>query len=87
VKSDVGAIEHILLVDEQFVDFSVENGCTAGLPDFSRYNIPKRGEYTKFQLQWQQNIPIGSKIDQVAIKCTFLLQDPSKFTQNWEFWF
>jgi hypothetical protein len=35
-----------------------------GLPDFSRYNIPKRGKYTK----WPQNIPNGHKIFPMAIK-------------------
>jgi hypothetical protein len=29
----------------------------------------------------------GSKIDQVAIKFTNILQDTPKFTQNLDFWF
>jgi hypothetical protein len=37
---------------------------TTGLPDFSWYNIAKRGKYTK----WLQNIPNGQKIYEIAKK-------------------
>jgi hypothetical protein len=35
-----------------------------GLPDFTSYNIPKRGKYTKFP----QTIPNGYEIYQMALK-------------------
>jgi hypothetical protein len=38
----------------------------SGLPDFSRYKIPKWGKYTKVSL----NIPNGNKIYQMAAKYT-----------------
>jgi hypothetical protein len=42
-------------------------------------------KYTKWQQKynkWPQNRPNGRKIYQ-----HFSLQDPPKFTPNWEFWF
>jgi hypothetical protein len=48
--------------------------------------IPNDHKYTKWLLN-RQNGPI---MDQMAIEYTNIpisLQDPSKFTQNWEFWF
>jgi hypothetical protein len=48
-------------------ELPLKKGVTsAGLPDFSWYNIPKREKYTK----WLQNIPNGYKIYQMAIKYT-----------------
>jgi hypothetical protein len=50
-----------------------------GLPDFSWYNIPKRGkmyQITIKYIKWPQNISNGHKIYQ-----QFPLQDPPKFTQ------
>jgi hypothetical protein len=55
----------------------------AGLPDFSGYNISKRGTIyqitTKYN-KWPKNIPNGRKIFQMAIKYT-KWQDLPKFTQ------
>jgi hypothetical protein len=58
-----------------------------GLPDFSWYNKPKREKIylvTMKYTKWPQNIPNGTKIDQMVmvIKYTKLqLQDPPKFTK------
>jgi hypothetical protein len=51
----------------------------SGLPDFSWYNIPKRGKYNKLLL----NIPNGHKIYQIALKYTnnFHRKPLLKFTQ------
>jgi hypothetical protein len=59
------------------------------LPDFSRYNAPKREKYTK----WPQNLPNGHyinipfshKIDTMALRNTNIFQDLPKLTQNWIF--
>jgi hypothetical protein len=56
-----------------------------GLPDFSRYNVPKLERYTKLS----QNVPKGHKIYYLAVKKTegpykfqhLQLQDLQKFTQ------
>jgi hypothetical protein len=43
----------------------------AGLPDFSWYNIPKRGKTYQITIKyskWPQNILTGSKIEQMAVK-------------------
>jgi hypothetical protein len=44
---------------------SLSDGLTE-LPDFSRYNIPKREKYTKLP----QNIPNGYEIYKMAVKYT-----------------
>jgi hypothetical protein len=51
----------------------------AGLPDFSWYNVPKRGKYTKLP----QNRPNGNKIYQHLP----LQNSAAKFTQIAIFWF
>jgi hypothetical protein len=55
----------------------------AGLPDFSWYNIPKRGKIyqitTKYN-KWLLNLPIGGEINQIAIKYTNIFQ--YKILQN-----
>jgi hypothetical protein len=48
----------------------------AGLPDLSRYDIPKREKIFQLTIkysQWPQNIPDGSEIEQVAIKGTNII--------------
>jgi hypothetical protein len=53
------------------------------LPDFPWYKTPKREKYTK----WQQNIPIGRKIYQMAKNMpTSSITRPSKMYPNWDFW-
>jgi hypothetical protein len=59
--------------------------CSPGLPDFSRYKIPKWGKIYQMAIyysQYQKNRPKGHKIYQ-----DFPLQDPPKVTQNRDFWF
>jgi hypothetical protein len=49
----------------------------AGLPDFSRCNIPKQGKIYQMTIKyfkWTQNIPNGRKIVQMAIKYTIICQ-------------
>jgi hypothetical protein len=44
---------------------------SAGLPDFSCFNIPKRGkiyQITRKYTKWPENIPNGQKIYQTAVK-------------------
>jgi hypothetical protein len=46
---------------------------TAGLPDFSWYNIPKRGkiyQMTTKYTKWPKNVSNGRNIDQMDIKYT-----------------
>jgi hypothetical protein len=60
---------------------------TAGLPDFSWFNIPKWEKIYQMTIQytrWPQNIPDCRKIDQVSIKFTSIfhyktLQNSPKF--------
>jgi hypothetical protein len=54
----------------------------AGLPDFSWYNVPKRGKDIPNSLKfnkWPQNIPNSHKIAQIDQHLP--LRDPPKFTQ------
>jgi hypothetical protein len=55
---------------------SCKVGLNAGLPDFSRSKVPKRGkiyQITTKYTKWPQNIPNGLKIDQMVIKYTEIL--------------
>jgi hypothetical protein len=55
-----------------------------GLPDFSRYNVPKRGKMYQMTTEctnWPYNIPFGHKIDKLVIKKHQNLLDIPKFTQ------
>jgi hypothetical protein len=55
-----------------------------GLPDFSLFNIPKRGKYTDLPV----NVPNCGNIFQMAKEnINFLFQGTLKFTQTWKFWF
>jgi hypothetical protein len=55
----------------------------AGLPDFCRHNIPKRGKI--YQIT---TLPNGHKIYPITLKYTSLsILRPSKIYQNWDFWF
>jgi hypothetical protein len=62
-----------------FCSATFVTGIRAGLPDFSCYNLPKRGTYTKLPL----NVPRSRKILPDGPKiCQHLpSQDPPKFTQ------
>jgi hypothetical protein len=63
----------------------------AGLPDFSRYDIPKREKIFQLTIkysQWPQNIPNGSEIEQVDIKGTNIIHCKTlEFYPNWIFLF
>jgi hypothetical protein len=66
-------------------------GRTAGLPDFSWHNIPKRGKIYLITT----TLPNGHKILQMAVKYpewpwnipAFSIIRPSKIYPNWYFWF
>jgi hypothetical protein len=56
---------------------------SAGLPDFSSHNLPKRGKIDKMTInymKWPQNIPKCGKIDQTDLKCTNIFH--CKIKQN-----
>jgi hypothetical protein len=55
-----------------------EDGLSAGLPDFSFYNIPKREKYTK----WPETTPNVCKKYQHPP-----LQEPPKICPKWDYWF
>jgi hypothetical protein len=53
------------------------DGQRTGLPNFSWYNKPKRGKIYQMTTKcnkWPLNLPIGSKIYQIAIKYTNIFQ-------------
>jgi hypothetical protein len=68
IIGECASVNQVLL---QFPSLQLLNGFQPGLPDFSRYNIPKRvkiyqitTKYTKYP----RNTPNGRKINLISIK-------------------
>jgi hypothetical protein len=68
-----------------------KNVFTAGLPDFSWYNIPKRGkihQMTTYNTKWPKIYLMVGKLTKLPQNIpTSSIVRPSKIYPNWNFWF